>query len=71
MAGDARGADEWFGRQIDLLNFLMDHGLPRTVAAGLRLRGLDSGHLRAPLAPLAPDLEQRLLEILKKMEIAR
>jgi 4-hydroxy-tetrahydrodipicolinate synthase len=49
----------------------MDHGLPRTVAAGLRLRGLDSGHLRAPLAPLAPDLEQRLLEILKKMEIAR
>ncbi|OAE54103.1 dihydrodipicolinate synthase family protein [Achromobacter insolitus] len=70
-AGDARGADEWFARQIDLLNFLMGHGLPRTVAAGLQLRGFDPGRLRAPLAPLAAEPEQRLLEILKKMEIVR
>lgn len=69
VAGDTAGADDWFGRQIDLLNFLMDHGLPRTVAAGLRLRGFDSGRLRAPLAPLAADLEHRLLGILRKMEI--
>lgn len=68
-AEDNRGADEWFGRQVDLLNFLMDHGLPRTVAAGLQLRGFDSGYLRAPLAPLNAAAEQRLYEILKKMEI--
>ena len=40
--------DDWFARQSGLLNFLMEHGLPRTVAAGLRLRGIPSGDC-APL----------------------
>ena len=63
--------DDWFARQSGLLNFLMEHGLPRTVAAGLRLRGIPSGRLRAPLAPLAPEHEHTLLNILKQMEIVQ
>ena len=60
--------DDWFARQSGLLNFLMEHGLPRTVAAGLRLRGIPSGRLRAPLAP---EHEHTLLNILKQMEIVQ
>ncbi|MFG0232027.1 dihydrodipicolinate synthase family protein [Achromobacter sp. 413638] len=71
MAGDQAGVDDWFARQSGLLNFLMEHGLPRTVAAGLRLRGIPSGRLRAPLAPLAPEHEHTLLNILKQMEIVQ
>lgn len=69
MAGDTQGVSEWFERQSELLNFLMDHGLPRTVAAGLDLCGVPSGHLRAPLLPLAPALRHTLEAILSKMEI--
>lgn len=69
IAGDQQGADEWFAKQIDLLNFLMDHGLPRTVSAGMRLQGVPCGRLRSPLSSLGADHEQALFEILKKMEI--
>lgn len=68
-AGDQAGADSAFTRQRELLNFLMEHGLPRTVAAGMRLRGVPSGHLRAPLAPLPPALHEALRAILTTMEI--
>ena len=59
--------DDWFARQSGLLNFLMEHGLPRTVA-GLRLRGIPRA---ARLAPLAPEHEHTLLNILKQMEIVQ
>lgn len=71
VAGDDAGAVEWFDRQRDLLNFLMDHGLPRTVAAGMTLCGMPSGHLRAPLLPLTPALSESLRGILTTMEIIR
>ncbi|WP_454004425.1 dihydrodipicolinate synthase family protein [Alcaligenes sp. Marseille-Q7550] len=71
LAGDAVQATQWFERQSELLNFLMDHGLPRTVAAGLDMRGIPCGHLRAPLAPLEPGLREVLNRILKKMEIVQ
>lgn len=68
-AGDAAGAAQWFERQRDLLNFLMDHGLPRTVAAGMALSGVPSGFLRAPLSPLPPAQCDALRDILKTMDI--
>lgn len=69
VAGDEAGAAEWFERQRELLNFLMDHGLPRTVAAAMELCGVPSGHLRAPLLPLDPALSGALRDILATMEI--
>ena len=63
--------DDWFARQSGLLNFLMEHGLPRTVAAGLRLRGIPSGRLRAPRWRRWPRNTNTLLNILKQMEIVQ
>ncbi|WP_028602197.1 dihydrodipicolinate synthase family protein [Ottowia thiooxydans] len=68
-SGDWAGAEHWFSRQSELLNFLMDHGLPRTVTAGLELSGVAAGHLRAPLSPLTPALNDAMRDILKTMEI--
>ena len=62
--------DDWFARQSGLLNFLMEHGLPRTVAAGLRLRGIPSGDC-ARRWPAGPEHEHTLLNILKQMEIVQ
>ena len=62
--------DDWFARQSGLLNFLMEHGLPRTVAAGLPARHSQRATAR-PLAPLAPEHEHTLLNILKQMEIVQ
>ncbi len=70
-AGDFVGAAQWFDRQSDLLNFLMDHGLPRTVTAGLELCGVPAGHLRAPLSALAPALREAMRGILETMEITQ
>ena len=61
--------DDWFARQSGLLNFLMEHGLPRTVAAGLRCAAFPAAARAA--APLAPEHEHTLLNILKQMEIVQ
>lgn len=68
-SGDLAGAERWFARQSALLNFLMDHGLPRTITAGLELCGVSPGHLRAPLSPLTPALNEAMRDILETMEI--
>jgi len=68
-AGDMAGAESWFGKQAELLDFLMDHGLPRTITAGLELLGMPAGHLRAPLAPLDAARREQLRSIITKMGI--
>ncbi len=67
---DAEAA-RWFNQVRNLLGFLMDFGLPRTVAAGLELSGVSSGKLRPPLMPLHPDHRKKLESILKTMEIVK
>src|SRR5271156_3491270 len=42
-----------FRKQLPLLQFIVQGGLPRTVAAGLEILGVDAGALRAPLAELS------------------
>lgn len=64
-------AERWFNEARTLLEFLMDYGLPRTVAAGLDLCGVNSGWLRPPLMPLHPDQREKLEMILKTMEIIK
>ena len=47
--GDFWRAREVYYRQMPLLEFIVQTGLPRSIAAGLKLLGVDPGPLRAPL----------------------
>ncbi len=70
-AGNHPEAEKWFNEQRSLLDFLVEHGLPRAVAAGLQLCGVDSGQLRRPLMPLPSAPREKLKAILKSMEIVK
>jgi 4-hydroxy-tetrahydrodipicolinate synthase len=54
-----------FRRQLPLLQFIVQGGLPRTIAAGLEILGVDAGNLRAPLAELSKVDKERLAGILR------
>lgn len=46
-------AQKIFYKQINLLQFIVNKGLPRAIKAGLTILGEDGGHLRSPLKPLS------------------
>ncbi|MFE4588820.1 dihydrodipicolinate synthase family protein [Streptomyces laurentii] len=54
-------ADALLGELLPFLRFLVRHGLPRTVKAGLEIQDRPAGPPRPPLLPL-PDDETRQLE---------
>jgi len=54
-----------FRKQLPLLQFIVAGGLPRTVAAGLKILGVEPGGLRAPLAELTAADKEKLAGILK------
>lgn len=67
--GDTHAARTSFYRQLPFLQFIVKHGLPRAIAAGLELTGVSCGPLRAPLRPLeAPHVEE-LRRILTDLEV--
>ncbi len=67
LANDLATARQVFDRQSEVLAFITANGLPRTIAAGLQMQGVESGLLRSPLAPLgATDLE-RLRGLLERI----
>jgi 4-hydroxy-tetrahydrodipicolinate synthase len=59
--GHLAAARELFYHLLPVLRFIVVGGLPTTVKAGLKLRGLDAGDPRLPLKPL-PDVQRRELE---------
>lgn len=67
VRGDFAAARTLYYRQRPLLEFIVAGGLPRTVAAGLALKGFDPGPLRAPLLPLAEADRERLRSILSEL----
>lgn len=54
-------ARDLFYKLLPILRFIVVGGLPTTVKAGLRLRGLEAGNPRLPLLPL-PDAQRQELE---------
>jgi 4-hydroxy-tetrahydrodipicolinate synthase len=58
-----------FHRQLPFLQFIVQHGLPRTIAASLELTGITPGPLRAPLMPLAAPQHEELRRILVDLDI--
>ncbi|WP_316820956.1 dihydrodipicolinate synthase family protein [Pedobacter gandavensis] len=63
IRNDLKTAQSLFYKQLDLLKFLLEKGLPRSIKAGLELLGEDAGQLRGPLLPLAQE-ETSALKIL-------
>ncbi|HVI48625.1 MAG TPA: dihydrodipicolinate synthase family protein [Chitinophaga sp.] len=57
-------AREVFYRQFSLLQFIVAKGLPRSVQAGLRIKQLNGGHLRAPLQQLTQEEYTQLEKLL-------
>ncbi len=62
--GDWKAAQDAYYQQFDLLQFIVQKGLPRAIQAGLELQGLNGGELRAPLAQLRPEEKAQLQSIL-------
>jgi 4-hydroxy-tetrahydrodipicolinate synthase len=56
-----------FRKQLPLLQFIVSGGLPRTVAAGLKIMGINAGYQRAPLADIVEADKERLAGILKAL----
>jgi 4-hydroxy-tetrahydrodipicolinate synthase len=67
QAGNLKEALAVFRKQLPLLQFIVQGGLPRTVAAGLEILGVDPGGLRAPLDELSKEDKERLKGILKEL----
>jgi len=66
-SGDLPKALAVFRKQLPLLQFIVQGGLPRTVAAGLEILGIDAGALRAPLAELSDADKAKLKTILQAL----
>lgn len=58
-------AQELFYRQVHLLKFIVDKGLPRAVQAGLTLLGENGGFLRSPLRELTESEKTELKGLLE------
>jgi len=65
---DLTEAQELFYRQLELLKFIVDKGLPRAIQAGLTILGEDSGYLRSPLKPLDTSETQELKIIMSQFK---
>ena len=56
-----------FYRQLPLLQFILQGGLPTTIKGGLKLLGFDVGVPREPLSPMTPEATTELKGILEKL----
>ena len=65
---DFNEAQKLFYKQIDLLRFIVEKGLPRAIKAGLNLQGIDGGQLRKPLQPLNDQEVAQLKDILDSLQ---
>jgi 4-hydroxy-tetrahydrodipicolinate synthase len=60
-------AQKIFYKQIDLLQFIVNKGLPRAIKAGLTILGEDGGHLRSPLKPMSESEVTELKTLISKI----
>ncbi|OMQ11264.1 dihydrodipicolinate synthase family protein [[Flexibacter] sp. ATCC 35103] len=65
---DLHEAQKLFYKQIDLLRFIVEKGLPRAIKSGLNIQNIESGYLRKPLQPLAEHETIELDRILKLIQ---
>ncbi|WFB11210.1 dihydrodipicolinate synthase family protein [Streptomyces sp. LX-29] len=65
--GAADRADALWVAQLPFLRFIVRHGLPRAVKAGLELQGRPAGPPRPPLLPLESGDREHLRELLERL----
>lgn len=65
---DLQEAQKVFYKQLNLLKFIVNKGLPRTIKAGLKIKGIDGGFLRSPLKPLTESEIAELELIFNELE---
>lgn len=63
---ELRIAQDIFLKQLNLLKFIVEKGLPRSIKAGLNILGEEGGYLRSPLKPLSADEYSELKILLEK-----
>lgn len=63
---DLEQAQHLFYKQIDVLKFIVEKGLPRSIQAGLEILGKKGGYLRSPLQLLPKEDKVKLKELLDK-----
>lgn len=61
---DLKEAQSVFYKQVNLLKFIVNKGLPRAIQAGLKIMGEEGGYLRSPLKPMAVSEIKELQEIM-------
>jgi len=64
---DLQEAQKAFYKQLNLLKFIVNKGLPRAIKAGLEIQGIESGFLRSPLKPLNENEIEEFKLILKEV----
>ncbi len=69
VQGDLPLARRVFYRQLPFLQFIVAHGLPRTISAALELMGTSVGPLRAPLQRLERERIEELKKLLIDLEV--
>jgi len=65
---DLDEAQKMFYKQLNLLKFIVNKGLPRAIKAGLEIQGINSGFLRSPLKPLTESEIGEFKLILEELE---
>lgn len=64
---DLNEAQKVFYKQLNLLKFIVNKGLPRAIKAGLEIQGVDGGFLRSPLKSLTESEVKELGLILEEV----
>ena len=64
---DLQEAQKVFYKQLNLLKFIVNKGLPRAIKAGLEIQGIEGGFLRSPLKPLTENEIEEFKLILKEL----
>lgn len=67
QAGELQAAQDCFYRQLPMLSFIVAGGLPKTVKAGLALKGLDVGAPRKPLTAANEQDKATLTRLLNQL----
>lgn len=65
---DLEAAQKVFYKQLNVLKFIVNKGLPRAIKAGLEIQGIEGGFLRSPLKPLTGTEIEEFKLILKELE---
>ncbi|MCZ2525147.1 dihydrodipicolinate synthase family protein [Streptomyces sp. HB2AG] len=67
LRGEEDRADAVLEELLPFLRFIVGHGLPRAVKAGLEIQGRGVGLPRAPLLPLPAEETEQLRELLERL----